>query len=127
MPNNLDPTWEAVPITAQMCGGHDAPLEIRVFDHDPDGTHDMIGVASTTLREIVSASPKYILINAGLRGQGGYQNSGFVFVSRFAPIPPTLDQVPGSYTISLKGQKLTDKDLVGKSGAPSALLHYSLN
>ena len=88
-----------------------------MFDHDADGTHDVIGAASTTLREIISASPRFMLINPVRRGRDGYKNSGFVFVARSSPITPTLDQVPASYTVSLKGRKLTDKDLVGKSGA----------
>lgn len=116
----------------------DSPLVIKVYDYDSDGTNvsnfcenvkwisesqiftlyeqDFIGEATTSLRELVSASPIIILINKKRVGSGGYVNSGLVTVGRFHEVPPTTHVQPTSVTISVKGHKLTKKDFAGKSG-----------
>ena len=33
------PTWEPIALTEHICGGYEAPLVLRVFDYDADGTH----------------------------------------------------------------------------------------
>jgi Ca2+-dependent lipid-binding protein len=45
----------------------------------------------------------------------GYKNSGVVTVGRFHATAPTVNAVPTSFSVSVKGHKLTKKDLGGKS------------
>merc|ERR1712137_1368213 len=119
------PTWEPIALTEHICGGYEAPLVLRVFDYDADGTHDFVGEARTTLREIVSAAPRFTLINPGLKGKGGYKNSGIVEVARHAAVPPTADVVPQSITVQMKGHKLSNKDIGGKSDPYLKIVHDS--
>jgi len=108
-------TWESIQLTDRLCGGHEAPLTLKVYDYDADGTHDFIGECHTTLREIVSADPTFLLINKKLQQQGGYKNSGVAGVVRQCATQPTNDEIPSSITLSIKGHKLSKKDFMGKS------------
>lgn len=67
--NNLNPTWDPFVVEIDACGGMKAPLEVRVYDYDEDGTHDFIGSFGTTLEQLVSQAGASIpLINPNKKG-----------------------------------------------------------
>lgn len=37
--NSITPIWRPCLLSEFLCGGYDAPIVVRVYDHDDDGTH----------------------------------------------------------------------------------------
>ncbi|CAN8032548.1 unnamed protein product, partial [Ixodes persulcatus] len=52
--NNLSPTWRPCVIkSTTLCSGDpDRPLKVQCYDWDSDGSHDLIGEFSCTLRTL---------------------------------------------------------------------------
>jgi Ca2+-dependent lipid-binding protein len=48
---NLNPKWREFVLNSDDLRGLDTPFEIRVYDEDKDGGHDLIGSLKTTLRD----------------------------------------------------------------------------
>jgi len=98
-----------------LCGGYDAPILVRVYDHDDDGTHDFIGEAKTSLRQLCASNMRLVLINRVKKQQGSYVNSGILHVRQAVPEQITNDSPPTRVTLTFKGKNLTSKDLMGVS------------
>jgi hypothetical protein len=102
--DNLNPTWHPIVTTMQrLCNGDPyRPVLAEVFDWDKDGSHDIIGSATTSLDDVMrrAASGERIpLINATRRAQKGssYTNSGLLRVvsATVTPQPSFLDFIVG--------------------------------
>ncbi|KAK3736203.1 hypothetical protein QZH41_011890, partial [Actinostola sp. cb2023] len=54
--NTLNPTWKefSIPSRALCNGDYDRAIRVECYDWDRDGGHDLIGIFSTTLRELTS-------------------------------------------------------------------------
>jgi len=113
--NDLNPIWKPVEVSAMLCGSYDAPILLRVYDYDADGTHDFIGETKSTLRQLISSSPKLVLINAARKNQSGYVNSGCLMVKQVAPTQPTADIAPQRVCLGIKCERLSSKDTFSKS------------
>lgn len=81
----LNPTWQPQTISiATLCNGDtERPLLFKVYDWDSDGSHDLIGICSTTLKAMVDGGvgTEWALINqkkmpGGKKAKKGYKNSG---------------------------------------------------
>lgn len=79
--NTLNPVWPPFTITSQtLCSG-DPERKIRVtcYDWDSDGSHDLIGVFTTSLAEMSGGSVKsWPCINPKKLGKKKYTDSGTV-------------------------------------------------
>ncbi|EEC13238.1 copine, putative, partial [Ixodes scapularis] len=81
--NNLSPTWRPCVIkSTTLCSGDpDRPLKVQCYDWDSDGSHDLIGEFSCTLRTLQKgpcAENVYQCINPKKTSKQSYKNSGTV-------------------------------------------------
>ncbi|TRY74457.1 hypothetical protein TCAL_12492 [Tigriopus californicus] len=86
--NTLNPVWAPITIpVVDVCNGdYDRKLQIEVYDWDSNGSHDIIGSFTTTLREMGSAmvaGKDFPLINSKKLSKKGYKNSGIVKLKSF--------------------------------------------
>ena len=102
--NNLNPTWKPVVLSMQrLCNGDPyRPLQIECLDWDRDGSHDLIGVVSTTLDDLTKraqSGERLALVNAAKRTKVGpsYVNSGLLRSMSVVvtPQPSFLDYISG--------------------------------
>jgi Ca2+-dependent lipid-binding protein len=49
-----NPEWESIVLETARCGGIDAPIKITCWDHDHDGSHDLVGETFLSLRQLHS-------------------------------------------------------------------------
>ena len=113
IPNELNPVWEEIVIQVDTCGGLDAPLLLKVTDHDNDGTHDFIGQVPTTLRELSFPSPKLSLQNRKKQGNIFYRNSGIITCVLTPHTPDYSEYSIVSFSMRCSGKKLDRKDMMG--------------
>jgi len=83
--NNPNPMWSPCLMDVAACYGFDAPLKIRVYDYDADGSHDLIGEVSATLREIVNFGAMWSIVDG--KTQKGTLKVQFVQPVEPPPIP----------------------------------------
>ena len=52
--DNLNPRWRDINVTLRaLCNGDlHRPLRLEVFDYDGDGSHDLIGMAQTSISDL---------------------------------------------------------------------------
>ncbi|ELT95706.1 hypothetical protein CAPTEDRAFT_3259 [Capitella teleta] len=102
--NTLNPTWKpfTVPVRALCNGDYDRLLKVECYDWEKDGDHDLIGVFSTTLKELQRGPGEYNCyecINAKKQAKKGkkYRNSGTVELlsCRVTPVHSFLDFIQG--------------------------------
>ena len=80
--NTVNPKWSVMKKSvSKLCDGdYDRDLKIEVFDYDSIGANDLIGVCTTNLRSLSTASQnqtKYELINPKKQqNKRNYKNSG---------------------------------------------------
>ncbi|XP_021369991.1 copine-8-like isoform X3 [Mizuhopecten yessoensis] len=130
--NTLNPTWRPFTITARaLCNGdYDRSIKVECYDWDGDGgSHDLIGVFTTNLREITrggSSGSTYQVINPKKKAKKkNYKNSGQVTVMncKIEINPSFLDFVKGgtqlNFTVAI--------DFTASNGNPSSptSLHYN--
>lgn len=78
--NNLNPKWKPFSVPFNRIGADEsAPLEIRVWDWDSDGGHDLIGIAKMTYHELKNGK-QFPLIEPKIQAKKGkkYTNSGLL-------------------------------------------------
>ncbi|CAN8032545.1 unnamed protein product [Ixodes persulcatus] len=103
--NNLSPTWRPCVIkSTSLCSGDpDRPLKVQCYDWDSDGSHDLIGEFSCTLRTLQKgpcAENVYQCINPKKTSKQSYKNSGTVTLMNCAVHEQAtfLDYIQKGYT-----------------------------
>uniref|UniRef100_A0A6B2KXR9 C2 domain-containing protein n=1 Tax=Arcella intermedia TaxID=1963864 RepID=A0A6B2KXR9_9EUKA len=141
-PKTVQPKWKPFELHLNEIGGMDVEIEIKCWDFDGDGGHDLIGVLKTTYRELVLNSFQYKLVHPEKKNRLGYQSSGAFSVDAIKPIGPRsqegplLDRVhrpivpliePIAYKIKASGAKIVNVDvpIAGKSD-PYFEIHKTL-
>ena len=129
--NDLNPKWKTFQIESRkLCNGDmDRTLKIDVFDHDDDGSHDLIGSFKTNLRRLTngpSDDNSYDCINQKKKEKKGskYKNSGIVKLAEIK-----LDRIPSFLDYIQEGLQLNFTlavDFTGSNGNPNnpGSLHY---
>jgi hypothetical protein len=124
----LDPVWHQFQIDAsKLCGGKfNAPLQIKVWDWDADGSSDLIGICTTSLDELAKGTKRdWELIEPELqRKKRGYKHSG-ILRCEFCEVKKTysfLEYIAGGCQLRLA----IAIDFTASNGAPSKpeSLHY---
>ena len=59
--DNLNPVWDPFMLRVAQVDGPDAPFFLRVYDHDSGSSHDLIGEAKVTIREISQSNEVFPL------------------------------------------------------------------
>lgn len=131
MDNNLSPTWKPLRVAmSQLCScDPERPLLLEVFDHDLDGSHDLIGRVETSLAKLQAAAAGghgLMLVNPKKQAKPGYVSSGTLAVKGVAvtPRPSFLDYVRGGLEVSF----LVAVDFTASNGDPrdpASLHHHS--
>ncbi|CAG0885995.1 unnamed protein product [Darwinula stevensoni] len=130
MSNTLNPKWRPFSLPVQkLCNGdHNRTIKVECFDWDRDGTHDLIGETTTTLKQLAegpnSSKNRYELINPRKRSKKKYKNSGILVLNLFKleVKPSFLDYVKGGtqihFTVAI--------DFTASNGHPQdpRSLHY---
>jgi copine 1/2/3 len=85
-----------------LCGSDPTtPLVITAFDWDSDGSHDVIGSVTTSLKDMQERAEKgsspLALVNPKKAGKKGYSNSGQLIIKKanVVRVPTFLDFVGG--------------------------------
>ncbi|XP_032242056.1 copine-8 isoform X2 [Nematostella vectensis] len=126
--NTLNPTWKpfSVPARALCNGDIDRSIRIECYDWDRDGSHDLIGIFSTTLRELTS-NPNLTFELKNPKKQAkkkSYKNSGTIILlqSKLEQQPTFLDFIKGGTQISF----IVAIDFTASNGNPqnSNSLHF---
>ena len=115
-----------------LLGGPEGLVYIKVYDHDGDGTHDLIGSVSTTVRQLTMGQPQFPIINKKKQGQlvlnniqgfsvccrALYRNSGTLYVKFSECNSPPIEPYHPGFVFTVHGEKLERKDNMGfgKSG-----------
>ncbi|XP_052260932.1 copine-8-like isoform X2 [Dreissena polymorpha] len=129
--NSLNPTWRPFCVPAKtLCNGdHDRLLKVECYDWDSDGSHDLIGEFTTTLKDLLkapTASTVYQFINPKKKAKKrNYKNSGELQVMecRAEAVPSFLDYLKGglemNFTVAI--------DFTASNGDPiqPTSLHYN--
>ncbi|EDO26801.1 predicted protein, partial [Nematostella vectensis] len=130
--NNLNPKWKPIHISSQqLCNGdYDRVLKVNCYDWDDDGSHDLIGTFTTTLRELSTcqqggAELQWPCINEKKRKKKkNYKNSGVIFLSscQVVRVASFLDFIQGGCQINFT----VGIDFTGSNGNPASptSLHY---
>ncbi|KAI7838705.1 hypothetical protein COHA_007502 [Chlorella ohadii] len=128
---NLDTFSKSDPffiISKAREGGQWVPVvKSEVYDHDADGSHDLIGRAETSLSQLQAAAEQgqaLPLINPRKQGRPGYSSSGSVLVKSLVvtPRPSFLDYIRGGVELSF----VVGIDFTASNGDPKSpgSLHY---
>jgi len=129
--NTLNPQWRPVQIdTVTLCNSdHERSLRIDVYDEDSDGSHDLIGRFTTSLRRLLQGPApenEYECINEKKQKKSSkYKNSGLVALKQIEMEKcfSFLDYIQGglqlNFTVAI--------DFTGSNGHPSdpSSLHYN--
>ncbi|KAI0220493.1 Copine-8 [Lamellibrachia satsuma] len=130
----LNPTWKpfTIPVRALCNGDYDRSLKVECYDWDKDGGHDLIGVFSTTLKEL-QAGPGpgnvYQCINEKKKKKKGkkYINSGTIELLYFKVdmVHSFLDYIRGGTQVHCT----IAVDFTASNGNPNTpqSLHYITN
>ncbi|XP_062500806.1 copine-3-like isoform X2 [Corticium candelabrum] len=86
--NNLNPNWRPFSLSSeQLCGGNeDKELKVSCYDYDDDGGHDLIGIFTTSVREMKQATKQPLqwecISPKKAKKKKKYRNSGVIHLSR---------------------------------------------
>ncbi len=112
---NLDPVWKR-PFVLNVSDVHglDTEFEVRVYDWDKDGGHDLIGSTRVTLRDWTFGSYQMALKNPDKAYIPGYQSSGAFSLDWVSPVSQEQRKpTPPGYRIQCSGMKLSRMDIGG--------------
>ncbi|XP_057303444.1 copine-3-like [Hydractinia symbiolongicarpus] len=128
--NTLNPKWKPFSISLQkLCGNnYDLKLKVACFDHDDDGSHDLIGEFYTTVTEMLKAETlklQWDCINPKKqKKKKSYKNSGVILLNsiKVCKISSFLDFIMGGCQINFT----VGIDFTASNGNPSQSnsLHY---
>ena len=79
--NNSNPVWRCfnIPVTSLCNGDKHRPVKIECFDHNNDGSHNLIGDASMTVNETIQEGNfSKQIIHPRKRKKKKYSNSGWL-------------------------------------------------
>lgn len=109
---SLQPTWQPFDLDVAMIGGIDKPFAISVFDWDLNGSHDLIGSLTTTIREWSFGPWQQAILDGGNQGCGAFYVDN---VYHILGVPPLI-LAPG-YLLGVSALKLDalDPGITGKS------------
>ena len=119
--NSLNPTWKPITASVQtICNGDfNRPLLLEVWDWDKSSSHDLIGSAHTTLKELLSESPRpsFVLIDEKKKAKGKKGEAGVLFVdnAQTRKNPTFVEYLKGGLEIGL----IVAVDFTGSNGQPS--------
>ncbi|XP_051970505.1 copine-3-like isoform X1 [Xyrauchen texanus] len=128
---NLNPSWRPFKIPFQsLCGGDmEKPIKVECYDHDKDGSHDLIGIFETTMKRLQEASrtspAEFECMNSKKKQKKkNYKNSGIVSVKvcQITREYTFLDYIMGGCEINFT----LGIDFTGSNGDPRLpdSLHY---
>ncbi|EFN58110.1 hypothetical protein CHLNCDRAFT_30221, partial [Chlorella variabilis] len=125
--NNLNPMWRPLQASmSQLCGcDENRRLLLEVFDHDIDGSHDLIGRCEASLHQLKAAAAQghgLLLINPKKQGM----SSGTLLVKDITvtPRPSFLEYISGGIELNF----IVSVDYTASNGDPrdpNSLHHYS--
>ena len=129
--NNLNPNWKPFKINMlSLCNGdYERKLKIQVDDYDNDGSHDLIGSFTTTMKGLKTAvieKTVFELINDKKKAKKGnsYKNSGKLLVNMCDIVvePTFVDYIQGGTAINFS----VAVDFTASNGDPkdTRSLHY---
>ncbi|CAI8037853.1 Copine-1 [Geodia barretti] len=129
--NTLNPVWPQFEISSQTLCSSDVERRIKVtcYDWDNDGSHDLIGVFTTSLSELMEGQRKraklaWECINPKKQSKRKYKNSGTVNLDSVKVVRAHsfLDYVMGGCQINFT----VGIDFTGSNGNPRSpsSLHY---
>ncbi|XP_060567212.1 copine-3-like [Ruditapes philippinarum] len=126
--NNLNPHWRQFTIPVHtLCGGDKTkPVKFDVYDWDSDGSHDLIGGFTVSVKDLEASNGKeFPCINEKKKAKKKkYDNSGFVVVDSFKlkKVASFLEFIYGGMQINFT----VGVDFTGSNGDPThpRSLHY---
>ncbi|RDD37578.1 Copine-3 [Trichoplax sp. H2] len=128
--NTLNPVWKTfrIPVRVLCNGDYDKSIKIYCYDYDSDGSHDLIGTFTTTLKEMVRADRNpvsYECINPKKQAKKkSYKNSGHIILQKSIVVKQYsfLDYIMGGCQINFT----IGVDFTASNGSPKNLnsLHY---
>uniref|UniRef100_A0A8C4SAL8 Copine-3 n=2 Tax=Erpetoichthys calabaricus TaxID=27687 RepID=A0A8C4SAL8_ERPCA len=129
--NNLNPCWKPFSVSLQTFCNSDLnkPIKVKCYDHDSDGSHDLIGVFDTSMSEVQKASQtspvEYDCIHPEKKQKKkNYKNSGVVKIKscKIEAEYSFLDYIMGGCQINFT----VGIDFTGSNGDPRSpdSLHY---
>lgn len=138
MKQTLEPKWEPFALNVAEIGGLDSNFTIDCYDWEKDGANQLIGSLTTTVRDFMFGPVQIALINPEKVGKYvtyilskkskikkylhsnrlNYKSSGAFSVDNLIPLPsaPLKPPVAPAYFVECCAQKLTRKELIGKTG-----------
>jgi hypothetical protein len=129
----LNPTWRPFEISlTKLCNGdRNRALQIKCYDWDSDGSHDLIGTTNTTLNEMAGKGlgAEWGLINpkkipGGKKAKKGYKNSGVMIMMSIKIVEQKgfVEYLHGGLDMNFS----VAIDFTGSNGSPavSTSLHY---
>jgi hypothetical protein len=66
---DLNPKWKPFEINLEDVGGMDGLFTVECYDWDADGSHDLIGIVTTTFRQFTFGSVQLALIDPEKAGR----------------------------------------------------------
>ncbi|XP_033644541.1 copine-8-like [Asterias rubens] len=126
--NTLNPTWRPFPVLVRsLCNGDvERTIKVECFDWDSDGgSHDLIGIFTTNMRQILTGRQTYELINPKKKAKKkSYKNSGTIELTNcvIEKQHSFLDYISGGMQINFT----VAIDFTASNGNPthSSSLHY---
>ncbi|XP_031566337.1 copine-8-like isoform X2 [Actinia tenebrosa] len=126
--NTLNPTWKELTIPSRaLCNGdYHRAIRVECYDWDRDGGHDLIGIFSTTLKELTSnPNLTFELIHPKKQSKKkNYKNSGTISIlhAKVEQQPSFLDYIRGGMRINF----IVAIDFTASNGDPrnSNSLHF---
>jgi Ca2+-dependent lipid-binding protein len=82
--NNKNPSWKVFQVDGyQLCQNNpDQPFTVEVLDWDKNGAHDLIGRATTTLRELQVVKELQLINPQKKKTRPLYHNSGLLYCDK---------------------------------------------
>ncbi|KAL1023355.1 hypothetical protein UPYG_G00039660 [Umbra pygmaea] len=129
--NNLNPTWRPfrIPLQALCDGDMEKPIKVECYDHNNNGSHEVIGIFETNMIRLQDASrtspAEFECINSHKKQKKkGYKNSGVVSVKLCQVVKQYtfLDYIMGGCQIHFT----VAVDFTGSNGDPKSpqSLHF---
>ncbi|KAH3756955.1 hypothetical protein Pelo_11264 [Pelomyxa schiedti] len=110
--HTLSPKWDTFCLPLALFKDCNDPIEVKVFDWDKDGTHDLIGTHKILFREL-----QWSWYEEGLTNDGS--NQGCIGVKHVEPIPPlAIPPVPPGLRVWCSAAKLARMDGPAGSSDP---------
>ena len=123
----LDPLWKPFTITDDKISNGDLSrtLEVKVYDWEKDGDHELIGQCQISLSDMQKGTKEWPLVNPAKKNKKGYTNSGTFVVSQFKleKHHSFLEYIAGGCEMNL----VVAVDFTKSNGNPSKpnSLHYN--